>query len=173
MSGDTEAGTATSPTGRVVREGDAVRLEFVRRYDDAIGDVWSALTQPERVARWLGDWTGDPANGTVQLRMTAEDAATAEDVVIVACEPPILLVVDMPSPDGAWTISVALEDEEGRGGTTLRFVQQLAEPYDAESIGPGWQFYLDRLGAVVADGPIPADFDRYYPALQAAYEVPD
>lgn len=172
MSEDATTGTATSPTGRVVRAGEAMRLEFVRRYDDAIDDVWSALTEPERVARWLGDWTGNPASGTVQLRMTAEDASTPEEVVIVTCEPPMLLVVDMPGPDGAWRISVALEGETG-GGTTLRFVQQLAEPYDAGSIGPGWQYYLDRLGAVISGSPVPTDFDRYYPALQGAYEAPD
>lgn len=148
-----------------------MRLEFTRRHDEAIDDVWSALTEPERVARWLGEWTGDPASGTVQLRMTAEDVACPEDVVIVECEPPSLLIVDMPSPDGTWRITVSLADDAG-GGTTLRFVQQLAEPYDAGSIGPGWQYYLDRLGAAITGGPVPADFDRYYPALQDAYEVP-
>ena len=39
------------------------------------------------------------------------------------------------------------------GATTLVFVQRLAEPYDASSIGPGWHYYLDRLDAVVA-GPL-------------------
>ena len=56
--------------------------------------------------------------------------------------------------------------------TTLRFVQRLAEPYDASSIGPGWHFYLDRLGAVLNGHDVPDDFDAYYPALQADYDLP-
>jgi len=61
--------------------------------------------------------------------------------------------------------------EEGPG-TRLRFVHVLAEPYDATAIGPGWQYYLDRLGAVLLDAPVPDDFTEYHPALGDAYAVP-
>lgn len=161
--------TVTSPAGRVVRDDRGTRLEFVRTYDDPVEEVWSALTEPRRVARWFGDWTGDPTTGTVHVRMTAEDDHSPQRVTIVDCQPPTRLVVELPSPDGPWRISASLHEDEGV--TTLIFVHHLTMPYDA-SIGPGWHYYLDRLGAVVTGTTVPADFDVYYPTLQDAYPTP-
>ena len=52
--------TVTTPLGQVLRDDEGMRLEFVRTYPDPIEDVWSALTEPDRVARWFGLWSGDP-----------------------------------------------------------------------------------------------------------------
>lgn len=162
--------TVTSPLGQVLRDEDGMRLEFVRSYDDPITDVWSALTDPDRTARWFGRWTGDPASGSVQVVMVAEADAPPQTVVILVCERPNRLLVETDSPDGVWRLEVTLTEQGG--GTMLRFVQRLAEPYDASSIGPGWHFYLDRLSAVVQGREVPEDFDAYYPALQDEYAVP-
>ena len=35
-------------------------------------EVWKAITEPERLERWIGTWSGDPAEGRVSFRMTAE-----------------------------------------------------------------------------------------------------
>lgn len=162
--------TVTTPLGQVVRDEEGFRLEFVRRYDDPVSDVWSALTEPDRVARWFGVWTGDPSTGTVQLLMTQDEGSTPQTVKILECAPPARLLVDLPSPDGTWRLSVTLTEDGGV--TTLRFVQRLAEPYDATSIGPGWHYYLDRLAAVVAKTEVPDQWDDYYPALRDDYALP-
>ena len=160
----------TGPLGQVLRDQDGVRLEFVRSYDEAVTDVWSALTDPDPTARWFGRWTGDPATGSVQVVMQAEADATPQTVAILACEPPRRLLVETESPDGTWRLEVTLSDEGG--ATSLHFVQRLEEPYDAGSIGPGWHFYLDRLAAVVRGEDVPEDFTAYHPALQDQYAVP-
>jgi uncharacterized protein YndB with AHSA1/START domain len=148
---------------------DGMRLEFVRDYDEPLEAVWAALTEQDRVAGWLGRWSGDPGSGTVHLVMS-EEGAEPEPMTILGCEPPRRLDVGMASPDGTWHLSVGLER---RGpGTRLVFVHRLAEPYDASSIGPGWHYYLDRFGAVVTGTPVPDDFDVYFPALQSAYGRP-
>lgn len=162
--------TVTTPLGRVLRDEDGMRLEFVRSYDAPVEDVWSALTEPDRVVRRLGAWTGDPATGTIELRMTEEGGSTAETVTILECRPPTRLVVESPSPDGIWQLAVALRAQNG--GTTLTFTQRLAEPYDATSIGPGWHYYLDRLTAVVNGTSVPDTWDDYYPSLQGSYGLP-
>jgi uncharacterized protein YndB with AHSA1/START domain len=162
--------TVTTPLGRVLRDEEGMRLEFVRTYQHAIEEVWSALTESDRVARWLGRWTGDPVSGSVELVMTAEEGSTPQTVTILECRPPTRLVVDVPSPDGIWRLSVTLQ--EASGATTLVFTHRLAEPYDVSDIGPGWHFYLDRLGAVVADTPVPDKWDDYYPSLRGAYTSP-
>ena len=160
----------TEQTGRVVRDGQGVRLEFSRTYDVPVEQVWSAVTDPDRLDLWFGRWTGDPASGTVEVVMTAEGDVPAQQVAVDACEPPYRLAVTTAGPDGAWPLEVTLQ-EQGTG-TALRFVHHLVEPYDATSIGPGWQYYLDRLDAVVAGTPVPDDFDLYYPTLASAYAVP-
>lgn len=163
--------TVTTPLGQVLRDDEGVRLEFVRTYDDPAADVWSALTEPDRTARWIGSWTGDPTTGTIHLTMSAEEDAPSQAVSILTCEPPTRLVVDMPSPDGVWNLAVDLHEDAGI--TTLTFTQRLAEPYDATDIGPGWHYYLDRLAAVVAGTDVPDVWDDYYPSLSGDYGLPD
>lgn len=162
--------TVTTPLGQLLHDEEGMRLEFVRTYDVPMEDVWSALTEPDRVVRWLGTWTGDPATGSVEFMMTEEEGSAPQTVMILECRPPTRLVVDLPSPDGTWRLSVSLRAQAGV--TTLVFTQRLAEPYDASSIGPGWHYYLDRLGAVVADTAVPDRWDDYYPSLQNAYTTP-
>ena len=163
--------TVTTPLGQVLRDEEGMRLEFVRIYEDPVEDVWAALTQPERVARWLGTVSGDPDTGTVEFVMAEDESGTPATVTIVECEPPTQLVVDMPGPDGVWRLSVSLDAEGSR--TSLLFVQRLAEPYDAGDIGPGWHYYLDRMGAVIAGDEVTDKWDDYYPSLRDAYAVPD
>lgn len=162
--------TATTPLGRVLRDVDGVRLEFTRTFDAPVEEVWSAVTDPERTARWFGRWSGDPASGSVEVVMTAEEQAPAERMTIDACEPPHRLAVTAGTADGPWPLVVTLAADGD--GTVLRFVHHLAEPYDASSLGPGWHYYLDRLAAVVQDQPVPDRFDDYHPAPEGAYAVP-
>ena len=164
------AGSLLDRLGAVVREDGQVLLRFERRYAAPVADVWSALTDPDRTARWLGRWTGDPASGRVQVTMADEEGAPSEPVTVDRCEPPTRLEVTVGTGDGPWPLTVLL-GEDG-DGTRLLFTHRLAEPYDASSVGPGWHYYLDRLGAVVAGTPVPADFTAYHPGLAAAYPVP-
>ena len=55
--------------------------------------------------------------------------------------------------------------------TTLRFGQRLGPQDDVGSVGPGWEYYLDRLVAV-RDGRDVASivWDDYFPVLQPYYE---
>jgi uncharacterized protein YndB with AHSA1/START domain len=166
----TPTSEVTPRLGQVLRDGDDVRLEFVRHYDADINDVWSAVIDPDRMERWIGRWSGDPSTGSVDFVMTAEGVTEGQPVTVSACTPPRHLAVVLPSPDGPWPITVDLAEEDG--GTTLRFVHLLAEPYDASSVGPGWQYYLDRLGAVIADEQIPDDWNAYHPRFADAYPIP-
>lgn len=164
--------TITTALGQVLRDAGGVRLEFVRTYDTPLEDVWSAVTDSERLARWFGTWSGDPATGSVEVVMSAEGGTQPQSVTIDECDPPRHLALTVPGPDGPWPLDLTLYEQEGQ--TTMRFIHHLAEPFDARSIGPGWHFYLDRLGAVVTGAPAPDSWDDYYPALaDAYYPVPD
>jgi uncharacterized protein YndB with AHSA1/START domain len=163
--------TIATPTGKVIRDGDGVRLEFVRTYPDPIERVWAAVTDPDELGKWYGTWRGDPATGTVELA-SIEGGGEYKPVEIVECRRPRRLAVVLPTPYGPWPLSITLSESDGL--TTLVFVHQLAEPYDPTSIGPGWHYYLDRLGATMSGAvmPEPDDWSSYEP-LGAKYPLPD
>lgn len=147
-------------------DGRAVVLE--REYPDAIGDVWAALTESDRLARWVGTYTGaGGTGGTVEFTMTGEvdaggEVAAPVTVAVVECTPPHRLVVDIPETDErSWRVAVTLAD--GGGGTLLRFVQEAAAGVDPADIEAGWRWYLDRLAAALHGGPMPVWAD-YLPA---------
>jgi uncharacterized protein YndB with AHSA1/START domain len=164
--------TPSSDAGDVVRDDDGTRLVFVREWEALVTDVWSAVTDPDRLARWFGRWTGDPASGTVQLTPTGEgDEAQPEPVTIDACEPPHRLAVTAGAAGLRWPLELTLTGRPG-GGTTLRFVHHLTPDDDVPSTGVGWHYYLDRLDAVVG-GREPTDaWDDYFPGLLPRYPDP-
>ena len=163
---------SVTPSGRVDRAPDGrLRLVITREFRSPIEDVWASVTEPERLARWIGTFTGDPASGRVAFRMTAEGDVPAEDMEIRACDPPRFLAVTAHTPQGSWELELALTE---RGGVTeLTFSQPGIDPAEAESVGPGWEYYLDRLVAAETGGDVAAiAFEPdYYPAMSPHYRA--
>ena len=162
---------SVTPNGRIDRSGGgAPQLVITRQFRAPIEDVWASVTEPARLERWIGTYTGDPAAGRIAFRMTAEAAdAPEEDMEVLECEPPRLLVVRAQTPSGYWPMVLALTQNDGV--TELTFTQTEVQASEAESVGPGWEYYLDRLVAAVSGGDVAAiDFDRdYYPAMVEHY----
>lgn len=159
-------------TGRRELRDGVVYLVLERTFRAAVDDVWAAVTEPGRLERWIGTWSGDPASGSVDFRMTAESAdAPAEEHRILECEPPRRLVTESSSPgedDTVWRLELDLSERDGV--TTLVFAQRMEDVVPAESVGPGWDYYLDRLLVAHGGGDVAGvDWDGYYPALSAAY----
>ena len=60
---------SVTPTGRIDRVDDRLHPRpSPATFHAPIEDVWAAVTEPERLARWIGTWTGDPATGTRAVR---------------------------------------------------------------------------------------------------------
>ena len=154
--------TPAPMTGRKAeRDGDTL-LVIERRFRAPIDDVWAACTDPGRMQRWIGTWSGDPASGSVSFRMTAEgEDVAAEEMEVLACDPPRRFAVRGTEPqtfseDGSgdkvfWEMELELTEAEGV--TSLRFAQVLAPGATGiemvASVGPGWDYYLDRLVAAL------------------------
>jgi uncharacterized protein YndB with AHSA1/START domain len=132
-----------------------------RRYATSAEDVWTAFTDSDRLERWIGRYTGrGKPGGTVELTVTGElDAgggiADPLTVTIHECSPPHRLVVEVPEGSGgSWWIAVDITADGD--GAALTFTQRLVEGLTVEDVTAGWNWYLDRLGAVLHDTPMPA-----------------
>ena len=157
------------PTGTINIEGDRRVLTITREFRAPIEDVWAAVTESERLSRWIGTFSGDPASGRVGFVMTAEGATEPEDMEIRECVPPRVLRLTSHVGEEQWHLDLLLEENDGV--TVLTFEQPDIDPTAAESVGPGWEFYLDRLVAAETGGDVDAiDFERdYYPAMLEHY----
>ena len=158
-----------TPTGRVEeRDGKHVLVQ-TREFKAPIDDVWAAITESDRLARWIGSWTGDPASGSVQFQMLFEGDHPGETMTIRVCEPPHRLHVTSQAGEEVWLLDVDLTHEDGV--TTLTLSQPGVTQEQAAGVGPGWEYYLDRMvDAETGADPGQRDFERdYYPAMAAYY----
>jgi uncharacterized protein YndB with AHSA1/START domain len=124
-----------------------VRIED--RFDTDIDDVWSALTEPERLDRWYGEIEGElRVGGAFRARLHAsgwEGTGRVEE-----CEPPRRLLVvtkeaDEPNEDST---EVTLT---GDGDQTVLVVEQRGLPLDhLWAYGAGLQIHVEDLAAHIA-----------------------
>ena len=166
--------TTARATGRREDRDGTAYVVFERTFAAPIADVWAAVTESDRLVRWIGRWTGDPTSGSVTFFMTAESAdAPAETVAIDECTEPKRLVMHSARPDDSsemWSWQIDLKETDGV--TTLTFAQEVVTVELAESVGPGWDYYLDRMVVAEAGGdPSVVDFDDYYPAFAPYYRA--
>ncbi|MFV0459885.1 MAG: SRPBCC domain-containing protein [Actinomycetales bacterium] len=151
-------------------------LVWQRSFRASIGEVWAAVTEPQRLQRWIGTWTGDPASGQVLFTMTAEGEDVPPEIHrICECEPPRRLVVETASGPDAWRLELDLVEFDGV--TTLTFAQPIDDPELAGQVGPGWEYYLDRLVAAesgaddVALAVAGVVWEFYYPRLSGSFSA--
>ncbi len=132
---------------RIDEERGAVRVEDV--YDTDIGDLWSAITEPHRLARWIATVEGDlRVGGTVQARFTSSWEGPGR---IDVCDAPNHLVVTMePETDGEGVIEALLTAE---GERTRLVIEERGLPLDVlYKHGAGWQAHIEDLGRYLAGG---------------------
>jgi len=155
------------PTGRLAQREDGLYLMMDRLFKAPIEDVWASMTRPAELAKWIGTYTGSPSTGAARFRMSAEPDAKWEYVTILECAAPHRFFGDFGEGEDAWRALFHLV--EGNGMTTVTFGQRLRNPAEAATMGPGWDYYLDRLVAYRAGRPLP-EWDSYYPALAMHYK---
>lgn len=132
---------------RIDERRGAVRVEDV--YDTDIDDLWSAITEPKRLARWIAAVEGDlKVGGIVQTRFTSTWEGPGR---IDVCDPPNHLVITMePGTDDEAVIEAVLTRE---GERTRLVVEERGLPLDAlYKHGAGWQAHIEDLGRYLAGG---------------------
>ncbi|UFU04988.1 SRPBCC domain-containing protein [Ruania halotolerans] len=165
-------------TGYLREDNAGLELVFERRIEAPITDVWASFSTSAGTAAWIGTWDwnekpGDDAEqrdsregSTVTFTMNAEDSAEPEQVTILDCQAPHRLQVAFTSEAGTWHLRVDLCEVDGT--THLVFAHLLRQGDEVRSIGPGWDYYLDRLAATHTGAPMP-EWTDYWPALAEHY----
>jgi uncharacterized protein YndB with AHSA1/START domain len=132
---------------RIDEKRGAVRVEDV--YDTDIADLWSAITEPDRLVRWIATVEGDlRVGGTVQTQFTSAWEGPGR---IDVCDAPNHLVVTMePGTDDEAVIEAVLTPE---GERTRLVVEERGLPLDVLYLhGAGWQAHVEDLGRYLAGG---------------------
>jgi uncharacterized protein YndB with AHSA1/START domain len=125
--------------GTVAPDGERRRLRFERFYDAPPEELWSALTEPERLARWLAP---GEIGETVRLEFEDDNVVTGR---VLAFEPPRVLEYEWHYPgEDESVVRFELSPAES-GGTVLVLEHRLLN--EAQSIGyaAGWHAHLDVL----------------------------
>jgi uncharacterized protein YndB with AHSA1/START domain len=128
--------------------GEEVCVEVRRTYPTTADDLWDAITDPKRLARWFLPVTGELGlGGTFQL----EGNAGGE---ILGCEPPELLRVSWGSDVSIVEIRLGAGADRDTTELVLRHsvpIELAGSGAGALWVGPGWDAALLALGGHVRD----------------------
>jgi uncharacterized protein YndB with AHSA1/START domain len=134
----------------------------------AIEHAWDYLTESQFTERWIGPWEGIGTEGeTIKLFLAFEEGKPGFKVEILQCQAPEHLRVKTLDDSLPWDLAIELTEDESQ--TELLFTMHDIDPSTIGEIGPGWEYYLDQLVAIVAGDPVP-DFDDYFPAQRSYFE---
>lgn len=140
-----------------------VRIED--RLDAAIEEVWSALTDPARLAQWYGEVEGDLRLGG-EFRSRVFASGWEGTGTITACEPPRRLATVSREPGRDESVHEVTLTADGDG--TVIVYENLTVPPDLLwAYGVGEQIHVEDLGAHLA-GRKRNDESRWE-ALEPAY----
>lgn len=153
-------GSLRSVDGRGV-----VRMED--RFDTDVEDLWSALTDPSRLARWIGEVEGDlRVGGEIRTYFfTSGSRATGH---VEACEPPHRLVLHTKQIDEPYEL-VTEATLTADGDHTVLVVEERGMPLELlAGYGAGIQIHVEDLANHIADArATEARWTGLFPAYQA------
>ena len=145
------------------------------RYDTDIDDLWSALTDPERLARWVGEVEGDLRVGG-EFRARFFTSGWEGTGCVEACEPPHRWLVrtkdadDPDDPDNAeeHAIEATLTAD---GDHTILVIEERGMPLNQlAAYGAGVQVHVEDLAAYLA-GRERRDVGERWAELLPAYQA--
>jgi uncharacterized protein YndB with AHSA1/START domain len=144
-----------------------VRMED--RFDTDMDDVWSALTDPSRLARWYGEVEGDLRLGG-EYRARLFSSGWEGTGRVEACEPPERLLVrikDADEPEEG-VIEVTLTAD---GDQTIVVWEERGMPLDfVSAYGAGVQLHVEDLADHLAGRERRDDAKARWDELHPAYQ---
>jgi uncharacterized protein YndB with AHSA1/START domain len=152
----------TTLRGALRLDGDRLAVRFERRYAASPAEVWSAVTEPGRIGRWLAP-TSLLGDGRYRIDFGGGQETTG---TIEVCDPPHALVVTWDFPgEPPSRVSVGITPD-GDGAVLVLDHARLPQEQGV-GYGAGWEAYLDRLAAELTGGAPPGWDDRFTELLPA------
>jgi len=169
------------PAARILAASDqqmaqgVVRIEY--RCDTDIDDLWSAITEPGRLARWYGQVEGDlRIGGKFRLDLGPDGERIGS---VMACEPPQRILATIRETDESWrkgrgappyneSIEARLTAE---GDQTILVIEVQGMPLDTLfAYGAGWQIHVEHLADYIAGRDF-RDAEARWAELEPAYRA--
>ena len=162
MSNSTRSGSGVVGTLRAVDGKGVVRMEAA--YDTDIQDLWTALTDPQRLSRWIADVEGDlRLGGVFRARFTSDWEGSGR---VDVCERPTRLVVTMTDERGETVMEARLTAEADQ---TRLVIEDRGLPLgELAAHGAGWQAHIEDLASHLA-GQAPSDWKTRWLELTPSY----
>jgi uncharacterized protein YndB with AHSA1/START domain len=162
--GDRILGSLRSAEGKGI-----VRMED--RFDTRVDDLWSALTDPRRLAAWLGEVEGDLRLGG---EFSAHFFASGWEGTgrVEACDPPqrlLVLTKDADKPDAPYEHAIETTLTTDGDQTILVWEERGMPPDLLAAYGAGVQVHVEDLAAYLAGRErcdANARFEELFPAYQ-------
>ncbi|WBQ03339.1 SRPBCC domain-containing protein [Kribbella sp. CA-293567] len=138
----------------VSQTGEEVRVTLRRTYQAQLEEVWDAITDPDRIARWMLPITGElKVGGSFQL----EGNAGGE---ILECDPPKRFKVTFGGPESM--VEIRLTADAAGEAVELQMDHSVPAAFGGPSgalyVGPGWDGALLGL-ALYLEGKIEEGHD--------------
>jgi uncharacterized protein YndB with AHSA1/START domain len=158
--------------GTLRLDGDRLSVRLERTFPTDPADLWSALTDPARLGRWLAPVEGDlRPGGSFSVIFDAADPGGRADGQIQECAPPRRLAVTWSWGQETSTL-VSADLAVVAGGTGLVLEHRRLPASAAAGYSAGWEAYLDQLAAVLAGQDAPGgQWDQRWARLLPAYQA--
>ncbi|WP_172123126.1 MULTISPECIES: SRPBCC family protein [unclassified Devosia] len=133
--------------GVFTRQTDHIDVRFERHYDRPVETVWSAITEPERLADWMGAAYVEPhVGGRFELMVGGPHPMTG---IVCAWEPPHLLEFSWSNTHAPDSV-VRYELSREGNGTRLIFTHRGMPYVNSALMLPGWHDFLDHLESLLS-----------------------
>ncbi len=144
-----------------------VRMED--RFDTTIDDLWSALSDRRRLARWYGQVEGDLRLGGA-FRAHVLSSGWEGSGRVEECEPPRRLLVVTKDDDASYELVTEVTLAADGDQTNLVFEERGMPLDQLAAYGAGNQVHVEDLAAYLAGGER-CDADTRWGELLPAYEA--
>lgn len=160
--------------GEITKSGTGFNLEFERILATDVDDLWNAVTDRDRLARWMAPYTGDLRLGG-EWSVLGNDGSVFSRGKVTECEPPHRFVTTWHAVEESPTMLTVTVDPVP-DGARLRLFHEGVQSID---YGPGWQTYLEHLDDLLGAAPSSAidptrsvgtEWDDRFMALRPVWE---
>lgn len=142
-------------------------IRFAQTYPTTVEDLWDAITDPERLSRWMAPYEGEFRLGGRWLARY-DDGTVFTEGTVTACDAPRTFTTTWhASEEQETTITVTVEPVAD--GAALRLEH---DGVGGRDYAPGWHTYLELLELDLAgdlEGIAAFDWDARYAVLRAHY----